>query len=270
VQALECAPYQRVKNLDELSTCWGPHNLKAIAGMHGKLAANGIGAGSDLYARRTGQFIEGVSRYQQALLNYRKVVKNGTAAEARRAKDAVLSTHRALNSGFRAEMATNARRAKSRGARKDTPLTSVKRGLNIARDSRDDAKLYITDDYEVTKLLHFFRYARYLGNGIAVIDFGSSIGSIRNTYKAGGNWERDMFIESSSFVASAVAADAASYAAAEALGLVLMATPVGWVGLVVGGIAVLGATAFAVGVGNLTRHNAGAWYDKIMAEIDSL
>jgi hypothetical protein len=44
-----------------------------------------------------------------------------------------------------------------------------------------------------------------LGNGLAVIDFGSRVGNIHNSYQAGGNWERDFFIESSSFAASAIA-----------------------------------------------------------------
>jgi hypothetical protein len=50
-----------------------------------------------------------------------------------------------------------------------------------------------------------------------------------------------------------------------ALGLVVMATPIGWVGLIVGGIAIAGtAAAASIGVNSAAKESAGSWYDSIM------
>ncbi len=46
--------------------------------------------------------------------------------------------------------------------------------------------------------MKFSQQAKLLGNGVVVIDFGSRIGNIRNSYQAGENWGKEMFIESSS------------------------------------------------------------------------
>ena len=50
-----------------------------------------------------------------------------------------------------------------------------------------------------------------------------------------------------------------------AVGFLLALTPVGWVGLIVGGVAVVAGTAAAsVWVNNLISSNSGDWYDQIM------
>lgn len=79
--------------------------------------------------------------------------------------------------------------------------------------------------------MKFSQHAKFLGNGLAVIDFGGRVGNIHNSYKAGGNWEREMFIESSSFVAATVVGTLAVDAGGAALAFLMVATPVGWVGL---------------------------------------
>ena len=54
-------------------------------------------------------------------------------------------------------------------------------------------------------------------------------------YKAGGNWERELFVESSSFAASAITGAAV---VKTGLAFLTVATPVGWMGLVVAGAAI--------------------------------
>ena len=50
-----------------------------------------------------------------------------------------------------------------------------------------------------------------------------------------------------------------------ALGIFLAATPVGWVGLIVGGIAVAGTAALvSMGVNSYTKEKSGGIYDSIM------
>ena len=74
-----------------------------------------------------------------------------------------------------------------------------------------------------------------------------------------------MFIESSSFALSASTGIAAINAGTAALGFLMVATPIGWVGLIIGGIAVVGVSAGAsMWVNDFAKEDAGAWYDNIM------
>ncbi|CAG19829.1 hypothetical protein [Photobacterium profundum] len=80
--------------------------------------------------------------------------------------------------------------------------------------------------------------------------------------KAGSNWERKMFIESSRFAASAIAGTTVVNAG---LALLVFATPFGWMGLVVGGLAVAGTAAgTSIWTNNKLKSNSGDWYDDIM------
>jgi hypothetical protein len=77
-----------------------------------------------------------------------------------------------------------------------------------------------------------------------------------------------MFIESSSFALSAAAGTAVVNVGGAALMFLMVATPVGWVGLILGGVAVAGAAAVtSISVNNLTKNNSGDWYDSIMKSV---
>jgi hypothetical protein len=137
------------------------------------------------------------------------------------------------------------------------------------------SRLDVGSSVEATDLVRFAQHAKFLGNGLAVIDFGSRAGDIYTDYKAGGNWEREMFVQSSSFIASAgtgagltvlgmTAVETAIEAAA------LAATPAGWV-LIVAGLAVAGvAAAGAIYSSGLSEKNMGSVYDRIMSWISRL
>ena len=120
--------------------------------------------------------------------------------------------------------------------------------------------------------MRFGRYGRYLGNGLAVIYFGSRVSHVHDTYNDGGDWCREMFIESSSFAASAwlgtLVAIQGSAIAEAALGALIAATPAGWVLIVVG----LGVAAAAAGTSiymdKTVTENAGGWHDSIMKWIN--
>ena len=148
-------------------------------------------------------------------------------------------------------------------ARRGTPLSSATRATNIARSSRHIAKLNVTSQIQANKLVKFTQHAKFLGNGLAVIDFTSRVGNIHNEYKAGGEWERELFIESSSFAASVIAG---SLAVKAGLGLLMVATPVGWVGLIVGGVAVAGAAAAtSMATNYAVKKDAGDLYDSMIS-----
>jgi len=121
---------------------------------------------------------------------------------------------------------------------------------------------------QASHLMKFSQKAKLLSNGLVVIDFGSRIGNIRNSYQAGENWERELFIESSSFSASAITGTAVVNAGGATLGFLMVATPVGWVGLIVGGIAVAGVAAYSsIRVNSTFKENGGAWYNSTMSSL---
>ncbi len=77
-----------------------------------------------------------------------------------------------------------------------------------------------------------------------------------------------MFIESSSFAASATAG---LLTVKGGLALLVFATPFGWSGLIVGGLFVAGTAAVtSIGFNNYTKNNAGELYDKVMEKLIGL
>jgi len=84
---------------------------------------------------------------------------------------------------------------------------------------------------------------------------GSRIGNIHNEYKADGDWERELFIESSSF---AVSATAGILTVKAGVAFFVLATPIGWVGLIVT------AAAASMGANYITKEKSGGVYDSIM------
>ena len=94
------------------------------------------------------------------------------------------------------------------------------------------------------------------------------MGNVHNSYKAGGEWERDLFIESNSFALSAIAG---SLAVNAGLSLLVFATPFGWAGLIIGGVAVAGVAAgVSMGTNSAIKQNSGVWYDEIMLWVNTL
>lgn len=222
-----------------------------------------MGASTSVYASRMGGFAGAVKEYQQALMNYRSVIKSNAASKVL-AKQKAFEAFQNLQIRFRNELSTiNA----GVNSRRGTPLSSPTRATNIARSSRHVAKLNVMNQVQANDLVKFTQHAKFLGNGLAVIDFTSRVGNIHNEYQSGGEWERELFIESSSFAASAIAGTLTVNAG---LGLLLVATPVGWVGLIVGGLAVAGAAAATSMATNYAiKKDAGGLYDSIMKWISS-
>jgi hypothetical protein len=258
------------QNLTNLALSYGGDNLIALSSISSKLQEYNIGlmgASTSLYANRVGGFVGSVKNYQLALLEYRQTVKGKSSSKLAAKKKAKLAFEKMQNS-FRHEVRAVTSQVKSgRG----TPMTNFKRGADIARSSRSIAKLDLMNPVQTNNLVKFTQHAKFLGNGLAIIDFGSRVGNIHNSFKSGANWERELFIESSSFTLSAAAGIGVVNAGGAALTLLMVATPVGWVGLIVGGLAVAGtAAATAIKVNNITKSSSGSWYDSIMKSIGML
>ena len=255
------------RELTNIALSFGGENTLAIADISAKLQALGVGtmgASTSFYGNRVGGFADAVKNYQAALMEYRHVIENKVTNSAIKtaAKQKAITAFQKMQQGFHHELKSVTGAAKSA---RGTPLTSGTRGTNIARSSRNVAKLNITSQIQTSNLVKFSQHAKLLGGGLAVIDFTSRVGNIHNSYKAGQNWEREMFIESSSFALSASTGIAAVNAGTAALGFLMVATPIGWVGLIIGGIAVVGVSAGAsMWVNDFAKEDAGAWYDNIM------
>lgn len=254
-------------NLTNLSLSFEGDNAIALAEMTKKLQEYNIGlmgASTSVYANRLGGFAGAVKEYQDALMSYRGAINSNVASKAI-AKQKAFKAFQNLQFRFKHEL--NAINAGIR-ARRGTPLSSATRATNIVQSSRNVAKLNVTSQAQAHNLVKFTQHAKFLGNGLAVIDFTSRVGNIHNEYKADGEWERELFIESSSFTASAIAG---SIAVKAGLGLLMVATPVGWVGLIVGGVAVAGsAAAVSMGMNSVVKNNSGGVYDSIMKWISGL
>jgi len=151
-----------------------------------------------------------------------------------------------------------------RASRKGTPLRNRTRALNIARSSRSIKKLELVSTLQAGKLARFSKYGKALGNGLIVVDVASRISNVQNEYKTDGNWERELFVESSSFVAGAWAGIITANAGYAALTFLTVATPAGWVGLIVT------AAAASLHMNNKVKANSGSWYDDVMDWLNSL
>lgn len=250
-----------VQNLTDLSLSFGEDNTLALAEITAKLREYNIGmvgASTSIYANRVQGFGLAVKKYQDALMEYRKAIKSSPASSTL-ARQKAFSAFQQMQNRFRNELAAVTAASK---ARKGTPLGNPTRATNIARSSRNVAKLNVTSQVQASNLVKYSRYAKYLGNGLAIIDFGTRVGNIHSSYKADGDWERELFIESSSFALSAIVGAVTVKAG---LALLIVATPVGWVGLIVGGVAVAGtAAAASIAMNSAVQNSSGGVYDEIM------
>ena len=250
-----------------MSLSFGEDNTLALAEMTKTLQDYNvglIGASTSVYASRVGGFTGAVKEYQNALLFYRDEIQRKSPFKSL-AKQKAFRAFQQLQIQFRHEL--NAVSSVNR-SRRGTPPTSATRATNIASSSRNVARLNITSQTQANNIVRFTDHARFLGTGLAAIDFTNRIGNIHIEYISKGEWERELFIESSSFAASALAGTAAVNAGATALGILVVATPIGRIGLVVGGIAIAGAAAtVSISMNNYVKDNSGRLYDDIMTRI---
>lgn len=259
------SPAPVAQPLTELSLSYGEEKLFGLMRISEELRQAGIsstGISTAVVGNRVGQFSDSVRRYQYALLDYRNTPKPDRAA-VRLAEQRVRAAFDNMQTRFRLELAHGVGAASRRPLR--NPLLNPDRALNIARDSRHATKLDVMNQVEASRLTQFARGAKFLGGGAAVLDFGSGAANVARSFKANDDWHRDMFIESSSFAASAFVGGTTAKVGAGAIGFLAVATPVGWVGLVAAGLVVVGAAATTtIATNRMVRSNSGGIYDNIM------
>lgn len=256
---------QKNQQLTEIALSLGEDETVAIAEMMKKLQENSsalIGSATGTYAARATGFQGAVQKYQQALMLYRDTTSSqAPKASQLGAKQAAFRAFNDMQHKFQLEMNVITNHSK---ARKGIALTNPTRATNIARHGRNAAKLNVTSQAQAHNLVNLSKHAKTLGTGLVMLDFAGRIGKIHNSYQADGNWEREMFIESSRFLASTAAGSATVYA----LSFLILSTPFGWVGLIAGGAILTGASASAsIFVDNVMKNKSGALYDQIINEL---
>jgi len=247
------------RNLHRLSATLGQDNVvgvsKAMVALRDTTAAL-AGSAASVHASRGNAFTAGVQHYQNTLLTYRDVMhgKGPPGVTPASAGQAIHAASANMQQKFQYELKMTALSQKG-APRKGTALNNSTRAMNIARSSRHIEKLQLTSVVQATALGRFSKYGKVLGNGLILIDMGSRIGNIHNEYKADGDWERELFIESSSF---AVSATAGILTVKAGVAFFVLATPIGWVGLIVT------AAAASMGANYITKEKSGGVYDSIM------
>ena len=261
---------EKQSHLSEAALALGDEETLAIAQLMSALADNPttlIGAGASVYGQRVKGLQGAVQTYQQALLQYREAIKTKKSKSAQQmAKQQVHREFTKLQTQFRLEM--NVIKNNSR-ARKGAPLTNVTRATNIARSGRNAAKLHVANQAQAHQLVNMSKKVGYLGNGLVLFDLHQRIARITSSYQDDQDWEREMFVESLSLGGSTVVGAASAAIGASAFTFVMVATPVGWVGLIVGGVVVTGAVVGTASTTILTdtiiKEHAYGWYDDLMA-----
>lgn len=260
-------PRSSARPIMDMSQAYGSENVVAMAQLFGSVrdqltsdpSTALMGASIDAYGRRTEGFVNSVRQYQSSLLLLRDELK-AKSPQAATARANAQSAFNRMQQSYHYELSQIRQRGGSRG----TPFSSFQRGANIAKDSRT-VVLKLDTTVEAMNLVGFTRYATFLGNGLAVIDFGARIGSVKTAYDGGGDWHRELFKESLSFAASAAAGTIMVGTGGATVGFILALTPVGWAGIIVvlGTAAVITASAAtAYSVNNIAQNNSDWLFDK--------
>jgi hypothetical protein len=263
-------PHAVTKELTNLSLSFGGDNVVALSEIVLNLKGYDVelmGASASAYTNRMGGFTGAVKDYQSALMQYRDAITSKSPTK-NVFKEKAHTAFNKMQTQFGKELKVITGKT---NARRGTPLTNVTRGTNIAESSRNTAKLNVSSQVQANNLVKLTKHAKFLGSGLAAISFTSKAGNVQNSYKAGGNWEKELFIESSSFAASAIVGSGALKIGAAGLTFLMLATPIGWVGLIIGGVAVLGSAAGAsIMTNNYINKNGSDLYDNIMKLVSDL
>ncbi|GAA6172195.1 hypothetical protein NBRC116592_18650 [Colwellia sp. KU-HH00111] len=250
----------RAKTITDFSLAMGSEAVTALAKVKDDFKNQEsafIGSGVGVASSRLDGFAKAVKRYEEALNRYQQNKNTGNRMHVKMAYNKMsLQFSREFNHAQ--NQATNANRS---------PLFNMKRALNIAKDSRNEssiAKLQVTNQAQVNSLARFGSHAKFLTNNLAAIDFTSRSAGIINTAKYGGNWHKEMFVESSGFAAGGgmgILASRVGFGLVSALPMVAALTPMGLVILVGVGLTV---ASMSILTDSGSKELAESYYDSIM------
>lgn len=205
-------------------------NLQNSAGL--------VGAGATASEARLTGFQKALLSYQKALeaLHKHKGVGRGPSATNAELKSRARVAYDQLQLKYHAEL-NKAASPGSLGKNRGNALASADRGITLAQ--RRGRGINVASNAQAIQISRLATGVSYAGKGLIVLDAGIRISGVHNTYKQGGNWQREAAIQATGFGfggASGLAAGNLVVAGLTTIGLGL--TPVGWVVLIGIGVAV--------------------------------
>ena len=250
-------------HVTEMGITFGPENslgISEVALKAGDYTLRSTGLFGEHVHHQGEQMEEAAKKYKESLLKYREAVKN--KAPRHSLKEVAIRDNVEFNRKFLdAVSSTNKTRA---AILKNNPLRNFKRGLDMARTGRR----FVLYDFEsvlrASWLAKAAKLGKFLGPGVVALDFGIRSADVGYTAAEGGYWEREMFTEYLSFAGGTAIGSLTAGLLGLGVAAFLVATPAGWVMLLIGvGIGlVAGATGFLTD--EYLKEKSGHWYDEIM------
>jgi hypothetical protein len=233
---------------------------KHLAFFNFQNSAGLVGAAATASETRLDGFQKALKNYQAALqaLHNHKGTGRGPSATNAALKGRVRATYSELQLQYRAELNKLASPG-SLGKNRGNALASADRGITLAQ--RRGRGINVASTTQALQISRMATGISYTGRGLIALDAGIRINGVHNTYKQGGNWQREAAIQTTGFGAGSAAGLITGKAVVmglTAIGLGL--TPVGWVVLIgIGITAGFGAAYFA---DNLGKDFAAKAWDK--------
>lgn len=251
-QQFNTLPMTARQNLDQCVADYG-EDVHALAEFYERHLANfelpspadvnGVaGVGVAAAQGRTTSFQSALIQYQAALIKLHRHNKVGRVAGAQKIKmrQKVTDAYDRLNRHYAQEM----RRiipAQHRNRNRGTALSNAERGITLAERSRGRG-IHVADMYEGQKVSRFAQALRYSGRGIVALDIGFRGQRVHSEYRNGGEWERELAVQTGGLVGSVGGGSLGANVALTAGRLALAATPMGWA-VVIGSSIAIGAVA---------------------------
>jgi len=264
---MQSLPQQAKRKIALMDNMFGGDNLQALANFYQaeltplirNESIGAIGAATTALESRLSEFGKAAKELQGAL----EKVRAGAKAKYPKAQMIKLEQNartlsKDFNHKFKAEINKYVGRVKNK---KGTVYNNAQRGVNVAKSGRSIKPIQFTSTVDFQNLRAFEKGANVLSKGLFVIDAGIRAGNVHSDYLAGRDWQKRAVVETAGFgTAGAFGLIAGGAVVEAALGIALLATPVGWVIIIGAGITV-GYLAAKVGDG-LGQDAAGYLYDK--------
>jgi hypothetical protein len=154
--------------------------------------------------------------------------------------------------------------------KKGTAYTNIQRGIDKAKSSRTIKPIQFTTASAFQNLRAFEAGTNFLGKSLIMLNAGVRAGNVHVDYLSGKDWKKHAAVETTSFGTSVIfgiAGGQATVTAASALGIALLATPVGWI-IIVGAAITVGIIAAKSGdlFGRFAANQAydlGTWLNSL-------
>lgn len=197
-----------------------------------------VGAGTTASHVRLNGFQTALVNYQKSLiaLHRQQPIGRGASAQKVYLQMQVRSSYQTLQKSYHAELKKFVS-PNAYGKNRGNALSSADRGLTLAQRHKGRG-LNVASNTQALQLARLANRINFVGKTMIMVDAGRRINGVHNTYKSGGNWQREASIQATGFGAGGTAGLVAGKGIVlglTAIGLGL--TPVGWVVVIGAGIA---------------------------------